>query len=253
MKLEGSLRAHKHRTAFDQDFLLFARLDYLQVKFLLGTNKLLHSNTSTPKIHESLLAVAGEILSLVTEAIVARDHLVNSGTGLVWKVSSITFHFAQQQSYPKQVAHYGLPAAGTISLSLLRPDTYSESIRMHKMVQNLGVFVAEVQGEGLVRMSGPDYALLHRAARTIDRILESLISGALQRSAASDTSSTAVHQQVSTGGVQDTVVWDMSATGDTLGCDLDFWRLLGEHPSLPIAEDFAIEPEWLDYAGEDIL
>ena len=87
MRLEGSLRTHKHRGAFEQDFLLFARLDWLQVRFLLGSGELLHRSADAPQNHETILAVSGEMLSLVVEAIVSRDHLVNSGTGLVWKVS----------------------------------------------------------------------------------------------------------------------------------------------------------------------
>jgi hypothetical protein len=87
MKLEGSLRSHKHRKSFEQDFLLFARLDWLQVGFLLVNSEPLHRNVNTLQNHESLLTILGEMLSLVVEAIVARDTLVNSGTGLVWKVS----------------------------------------------------------------------------------------------------------------------------------------------------------------------
>lgn len=87
MKLEGSLRRHKHRSSFEQDFLLFARLDWLQVRFLLGSSELLHRSDDAPQNHEPLLAVSGEMVSLVVEAIVSRDQLVNSGTGLVWKVS----------------------------------------------------------------------------------------------------------------------------------------------------------------------
>lgn len=87
MKLKGSLRAHKHRKAFEQDFLLFARLDHLQAEFLLEDSELLQHNTGGPRHYDVVLEVAGEMLSLVSEAIVLRDHLVNSGTGLVWKVS----------------------------------------------------------------------------------------------------------------------------------------------------------------------
>jgi hypothetical protein len=91
MRLEGSLRAYKHRSSFEQDFLLFARLDWLQVRFLLGSGELLHRSADAPQDHVSLLAVSGEMLSLVVEAIVSRDQLINSGTGLVWKVSVHSF------------------------------------------------------------------------------------------------------------------------------------------------------------------
>ncbi|KAK4905787.1 hypothetical protein LTR49_024962 [Elasticomyces elasticus] len=232
LKLEGSLQTHRHRRSFEQDFLLFARLEYLQVTFLLGSSELLQHNAGAPPEYETLLAVAGEMLSLVVEAIVLRDHLVNSGTGLVWKV-----------------AHYGLPAAGIISLSLLQPlpSTYRGAIPIHKMVQNLGVFVAEVQGEGFVRTSDPDYALLHRAAHTIDRLLATLLCGTLRKTAIGDLTSAAAHVPAS-NNIDELPQWNLPASGDSLGYEFDFWRMLGEHPSLLPPSDIAMEPEWLSSA-----
>ena len=119
---------------------------------------------------------------------------------------------------------------------------------MHKMVQNLAAFVAEIQGEGLVRITGPDYALLNQAARTIDRLLETLLCGSIQRSATSNTSNAAAHV-LPNNDLDDSAPRNL--TGGALGYefDFDFWRLLGEHPSLLAPEDVAMEPMWLDSEG----
>lgn len=112
------------------------------------------------------------------------------------------------------------------------------------MVQNLGVFVAEVQGEGFIRTRGPDYALLHGAARTVDRVLETLLSGALSRPSTGDVSSVVV-QAPELSNIDELPAWDMFATGDTLGYEFDFWRMLGEYPSFLAPDDVVLEPEWL--------
>jgi hypothetical protein len=116
---------------------------------------------------------------------------------------------------------------------------------MHKMVQNLGVFVAELQGEGFVRASGPDYALLFRAARTIDRLLETLLCGAMQTPLAGEMPSVTA-QAPAFSSVAELPPWNLPANGDTLGYELEFWRMLGEHPSLLGSGDIALGPGWLD-------
>jgi hypothetical protein len=122
---------------------------------------------------------------------------------------------------------------------------------MHKMVKHLAAFVAEIQGEGLVRITGPDYALLNQAARTIDRLLENLICGSLQRSATGDTTNAAA-QHSPNNNIDDSAPWNLSATGDALGYefDFDFWRMLGEHPSLLAPDDVAMDSMWLN--SEDL-
>ena len=111
---------------------------------------------------------------------------------------------------------------------------------MYKLIQNLGVFVAEVQGEGFIRSTGSDYALLHEAARTIDRVLETLLGG----TSAGDISSVGAQAPAHNDDAE-LPIWDLSATGDTLGYEVDFWRMLGEHPSLLALDDIAQEPDWL--------
>jgi hypothetical protein len=84
-RLEGSMLSCKRRNAFEQDFLLNARLTYLQIFFLLHDRESIQRD-SLGSVGD-ILAISQEMLSLVVEAIVLRDRLVNSGTGLVWKVS----------------------------------------------------------------------------------------------------------------------------------------------------------------------
>lgn len=72
--------------------------------------------------YDILLAVWREMLALVDEANSGRDQLANSGTGLVRKVSEnaaiISLYIMYSTDFI-QVAHYGLPAAELLSLSLL--------------------------------------------------------------------------------------------------------------------------------------
>jgi len=68
---------------FERDFLAHVRLNHLHVLFLL---RLLLLNTMTePDI--PIIETAGQMLALVVEAILLRDQLTNSGTGLIWKVT----------------------------------------------------------------------------------------------------------------------------------------------------------------------
>lgn len=70
------------QSPFERDFLAHVRLNHLHVIFLL---RLLLLNTPTePDI--LIIQTAGQMLALVVEAILLRDQLTNSGTGLIWKV-----------------------------------------------------------------------------------------------------------------------------------------------------------------------
>lgn len=99
------------------------------------------------------------------------------------------------------------------------------------MVQSLAVFVAEIQGEGLVRTGDPDYALLHQAARTIDRLLESLFRVVLEKPSAGEGPNPTTHASPPSNA-ENLLPWNLAASGDLLGYELDFWNMLGEHPSL---------------------
>ena len=77
--------------AFERDLLASIRLDQLHVLFLLQLSFL---DTLTEP-DSSILDISDQMLSLVVDAILLRDQLVNSGTGLVWKVclSFLTFNY----------------------------------------------------------------------------------------------------------------------------------------------------------------
>lgn len=71
------------RQPVELDFMLSNRLNYLHVLFLLQSA--LVRSMSEPDAE--IINVAAEMLSLVAEAMVLKDSLAFSGTGLLWKVS----------------------------------------------------------------------------------------------------------------------------------------------------------------------
>jgi hypothetical protein len=80
-RLKSSLKECS-RYAFERDFLAGLRLDYLHTLFLLRL--LFHDTLARPD--PAILDVSDQMLALVVEVILLRDQLVNSGTGLIWKV-----------------------------------------------------------------------------------------------------------------------------------------------------------------------
>ncbi|KAJ5540094.1 hypothetical protein N7504_000296 [Penicillium tannophilum] len=201
LRLGGSLK-HCTRTPFDRDFLAHARLQHLHVLFLL---RLLLLNTMTePDI--PIIETAGQMLALVVECILLRDQLTNSGTGLIWKV-----------------AYYGLPAAGIILLALLKQHTHTtQNIARTKILQDLSVFVAEVQIGTIVRPGDPNYALLSKATQTIQRFLDSFHSDSGQ--APTDPGS---HEE---GAGNDD--WAALLSQDLWDFEAGFWQSLADHPAL---------------------
>ena len=81
-RLENTLN-ERGRNAFERDFMLSSRLNYLHVVFLIRFVQL--KGLGEPD--DSIVYVAEEMLRLVTEATLQRDRLANSGVGFVWKVS----------------------------------------------------------------------------------------------------------------------------------------------------------------------
>lgn len=83
LRLEKPLSSYNRRHV-EIDFLVSTKLNFAHVKFLLEL-------TITPRVSNpgiELLRTSAEILSLVVEAIVLKQRLANSGTSLVWKVST---------------------------------------------------------------------------------------------------------------------------------------------------------------------
>ncbi|KAJ5239473.1 hypothetical protein N7468_004092 [Penicillium chermesinum] len=184
---------------FERDFVAHVRLNHLHVLFLL---RLLLLNTlAEPDI--PIIETAAQMLALVVEVILLRDQLTNSGTGLIWKV-----------------AYYGLPAAGIILLALLKQHSLTpQGVSRTKILQDLSVFVAEVQIGTIVQPGDPNYALLSKAAQTIQRFLDSIHSDSVQvqtvpeRDEGSDDWTALLSQDL----------WDFEA---------GFWQSLADHPAL---------------------
>ncbi|KAE8148677.1 hypothetical protein BDV25DRAFT_157794 [Aspergillus avenaceus] len=191
-RLEGSLK-QSALNPFEKDFVAGVRLNHLHVLFLL---RLLLLNTPAEP-DTSIVEVAQQILSLVVEMILLRDQLVNSGTALVWKV-----------------AYYGLPAAGIILLAMLRRQniTFPAQRAWTKPVQDLTVFVAEIEAGAIVRHGDPNYALLSKAAQTIRRFLDS------------------IHCEVAPQPESDN--WASFLSQELWDFEFAFWENLADHPSL---------------------
>lgn len=145
------------------------------------------------------------MLKLVVEIILLRDQLINSGTGLIWKV-----------------AYYGLPAAGIMLLAMLKQ--HMPRAHRTRTLQDLSVFVAEVQIGTIVKAEDPNYALLSKATRTLQRFLDST-----QSDSAQPLPELAGHE-----GNDD---WTALLSQDLWDCEAGFWQSLADHPSL-----LAIEP-----------
>lgn len=90
-----------------------------------------------------------------------------------------------------------------------------------RSLQDLSVFVAEVQIGTIVKAGDPNYALLSKATRTIQRFLDSTHS---------DPSLSEV------AGVEGNDEWALLSQ-DLWDFEAGFWQSLADHPSL-----LAIEP-----------
>ncbi|KAF7596861.1 hypothetical protein BBP40_011906 [Aspergillus hancockii] len=191
-RLEGSLKQCT-QNPFERDFVAAVRLNHLHVLFLL---RLLLLNTpAEPDI--SITEVAQQMLSLVVEIILLRDQLVNSGTALVWKV-----------------AYYGLPAAGIVLLAMLRKQDIPNPTQASwtRAVQDLTVFVAEIEAGAFIKKGDPAYPLLSKATQTIRRFLDS------------------VHCEVIPHRVNES--WTGFLSQDLWDFEFAFWENLADHPSL---------------------
>lgn len=79
-------------SAFERDILASIRLDQLHVLFLLQLPFL----DTLAEPDPSIIDISDQMLALVVEVILLRDQLVNSGTGLVWKVFFFVFLLLSQ-------------------------------------------------------------------------------------------------------------------------------------------------------------
>ncbi|CAG8362044.1 unnamed protein product [Penicillium salamii] len=196
--------------AFKRDMLASMRLDQLHVIFLLHLSFI----DSLTEPDPSIIDVSDQMLGLVIETILLRDQLVFSGTSLVWKI-----------------AHYGLPAAGVILLSMLKQGHMLNEARASrsKTLMNLGIFVAQVQVGSIVRRGDPNYALISKATQAIERFLDSVHRDGSQVPAQPPS------HPVDNGD------WDTFFSQDLCDFETVFWDNLADHPSL-LASDHALPP-----------
>lgn len=207
------------RTPIERDFMVSAKLNHFHVKFLLRLAVLRQPAESDSQ----LLSAANSILKLTVEQILHRDRLRNSGTSLVWRVSHPHTFLHGANLY--QVAYYGLPAAGTICLSLIKGSltATSSEISNAEVFQNLSVLVAEVESGAFVSFEHPNYLLLSRAVQTIKSVLSRILSGELNNSTANEPAPRDVATEPA-----DWIPWN----DQTWDFEIDFWRNLAEHPML---------------------
>ncbi|CAG8888125.1 unnamed protein product [Penicillium egyptiacum] len=199
-RLESSLKKCT-QGPFERDFVAGVRLHHLHVLFLL--HLLLLKSPTEPDL--PIIETAGQMLTLVVEIILLRDQLTNSGTGLIWKV-----------------AYYGLPAAGIMLLAMLKQ--HMPRAHRTRSLQDLSVFVAEVQIGTIVKAGDPNYALLSKATRTIQRFLDS-------------THSDPAQPLPELAAVEGNDEWAALLSQDLWDFEAGFWQSLADHPSL-----LAIEP-----------
>ncbi|KAL7769991.1 hypothetical protein ACKLNR_001375 [Fusarium oxysporum f. sp. zingiberi] len=196
------------RSAAELDLMLGIKLNYLHVLFL--QHLALVRRVSEPDTQ--LRNIAQEILSLVVEAVLFKDHLVHSGTSLTWKV-----------------VYYGLAAAGVICLSLLQ-NQYSlehELAAAPKILRDLGVLVAEIEYGTLVYKEDANYALLAGATQTIKNILDNISRSRLDQRRLNVQAPDATAQDDPELG---SASWDLWGTGNLQDFDTNFWLMLAEHP-----------------------
>ncbi|KAG8362152.1 hypothetical protein FVEN_g77 [Fusarium venenatum] len=202
-KLTQSLKL-SDAAPFSNDLLIGIRLDYLHTLFLLH----LASSRQLEYPGRDLLAIAGEMLSSVTEAIMLRDRLVNSGTSLTWKV-----------------AQYGLPAAGIISLSLLNLPAYDDwAGQRTKCIQDLNILVAKLKVGAIVRAGEANFALFSRATRTMQSLLNTLADGTSFRTQQTQTQDSDNRNLASD--------LNLFANLEPWDFEVDFWASLADHPGL---------------------
>ncbi|KAK4623658.1 hypothetical protein CLAFUW4_05850 [Fulvia fulva] len=128
----------------------------LQVLFLLHKGNLQQPEPAASIHHSKALIVAKEMLSLVVECISFREGLVDSGCSLNWTI-----------------VQYGLPAAGFVALPLIRNNHDHLGA---KFIQDLCVFVSEVQAGGVITVTEPNYALLSRATTSLQSLLTQVLA-----------------------------------------------------------------------------
>ncbi|RBR20112.1 uncharacterized protein FIESC28_05391 [Fusarium coffeatum] len=205
-RLEMPMKSYD-RSAVELDLMLGIRLNHLHVLFLL--HLALVQRVSEPDAQ--LYNVSVEMLGLVIEGVLFKDHIVHSGTSLTWKV-----------------VYYGLAAAGVICLSLLqRKASEHEMAATPKIFRDLGVLVAEIEYGTFVYKEDANYALLASATATMKNILDNLSRSRLDQR---DLSGQLSETMVQPGPELDDSNWEPWGTGSLQDFETNFWLMLSEHP-----------------------
>lgn len=109
-----------------------------------------------------------------------------------------------------------------ILLALLKQHSHApQGIARTKTLQDLSVFVAEIQVGTIVQPGDPNFALLSKAAQTIQRFLDSFHSDSFQE--------LAVPEQNRDEGGDD---WAALLSQDLWDFEAGFWQSLADHPAL---------------------
>ena len=107
------------RKPIERDFLVGAKLCHLHVLFLVQLALARHIQEPSSQ----LVSTSVKMLSLVIEAVVLKDSLVNSGTGLVWKESGPMIYDPGLTSYRSPTMGYQLLALFASFCSISRPPS----------------------------------------------------------------------------------------------------------------------------------
>jgi hypothetical protein len=122
------------------------------------------------------------------------------------------------------VAHFGLPAAGIISLALLNTSaTDFGSFERFKMLQNLTILNAEITIGAWIQAGDANYSVFERATNTIKILLENQTFWGTSPVPAGT-------QQIPQG--TDLEPWDPYSELQPWDFEMDFWSNLAEHPTL---------------------
>jgi hypothetical protein len=142
-----------------------------------------------------------------------------------------------------EIAHYGLPAAGVLCLSLLNNHSLrqDDGHSMVKIIQDLNLLVAHIEAGVFVDLPDPNYALFDKAAQAISNVLHRVITRYCTSDAVSQSSDVR-GQSTAVNPCPDWMPW--ATTQNTYDFELNFWLNLGEHPELALLND-----EWVDTYG----
>lgn len=117
-----------------------------------------------------------------------------------------------------------------ICLSLLHawPATQTSLASRSRAIQDLSVLVAHVDSGILIDPSDPDYALLAAATRTIQAILDRILSQDVLRVSSVQPQGN-FDDMYTSGATEAWLPWSASGNWDF---EVDFWTTLVEHPIL---------------------